>query len=742
MFAIIKNFIINIFYKNINYKRLLLCMLISIGITTLIYSYNCFLGINSISDFYVGTSLYQNYNKNIDVFLPYFYSFITLFFYVINWEYLWQLFYPYFERFVNYIDNLKPNKKWVFISIIILLLLNLRPFDSMVPTDNYHFGEKLVGSWLINENSYQLYSTFYPPHGLIDIIPSWIATTVFHDQTVYGVLFGKYLFNYIYKFILSILAFSVLPFFVACIGLSIIFTYKYTFMVPSIYLLTILFLIKNQKLKNNFNLYTIATCVSSYLLYVYSPTFGAPFIIAMIIPFVCRFIEFYKKSAKLKVFAWALCFVIINGLIFLIFKEFFINNFTFILQNFQANLFSFGNEGKWNIYNILSKMLQYILIPLFIFMLIEELKNKDKNYDKIMFLTVLLVFPFFISKYALGRLDGNLMSRTFYTSLNIMVLFLPIIINKIKYKKFYVSYIMFISIFALFAFCNDIICSLHKNFQKTDIIVQKTVYRNGNAAFNEEHLQHLNEIQDLIEANTTKDYTFLDLTNQGSLYYYLNKLPLIPYLAYYNIPSPEQDKFYAKKLEENLPDIVLIKGYNIMHDSIPASLRVNKIYKTLLFSNKYTVINNGNITILKKVNYHIFSDKEIELLENALGYNFLHKLPDVYGKSIKHLKTQLEDLKISYNIDKKGQNYIITFKKPIDGKLLNYLYIKQEKKEVVESIVSVNDTNTIIQIKNREELIPLDIHPCILLNKVQTIKISYSKDINIEELRFYHKKVD
>ncbi len=728
-------------YTKINYTRLLICTLFALLFVCFIYSIP--MKYSNIDDFYTGATIYLNFNKTIDKILPYLYLAITAIFYLINYEYIQELFNKIICRFEPLMEKIYTKRlsaKWVFLAISVILLLNYRHFDLSVPTDNYHFGEKLIGN-ILDINHLKIYKDYFPAHGYSDIIPSWLGSHLFNDNSVWGVMIGNYIFKYLQIFILSILAFIALPFGIAFMGCAIIGANSYIadLTIFSIYLLIIYIFITNDFLKKHFYLYSIILSLSAFCLYVFNPTFGAPMVLSMIVPYCFRFYNFYRNCSKKQVFLYIFIFLFINGLILFINREFFINNFSFILVNYKVNLLSFGNIGNFNPFNVTINSMQYLLLPFFVLLLADELSKNKKNIDKILLLTILISLPFFISAYSLGRLDFLAFRRAKIISYPVLIFALPLLFDNEKFKNIKKWFLALMVIFCAFAMVFDIIM-ISSPLKNDKQLAQNTNFKNGKAIFNEEHLKLLNSISDTIEKNAPENYTFLDLTNQGALYFYLNKTPLIPYIAYYNIPTPKQDKFYADILKNNLPDIVLIKGGNIPNDNLPASLRVYNIYKTLLLSNKYTVINNDNITILKKVDFHKFNTDEIKLLQDALGFYNLKNMPDVYGSSMKKLSLLLDEINIGYGISRKNGNFIIKFDKPVLGSQLDYMYFSTDYKKVPFYIL-INDFKIHFVSTKEKRLVPININPDILLRTVDKIEIYPGENINkIKNLTFYRKK--
>ena len=303
----------NILYKGFSFSRLIICMLIA-GIISIVVHEDYIVKYGNLTDFYVGFTVFNNTNKIFDKYIFYIYSLIALLLYYIDWQGLFLKIYLKSENIIKKILDAEVGFLGKFITVAIFVFIGIKGIAPFISSDNYHFGETLVGNWLINENGYKLYSDFYPAHGIIDLIPSWIGVNVFHDSNVSGVILGQTFLNVGLLIVFSVCILSLLP---HTLATAILFIFLADVKVGRILLaitfLILIVLLKNKKLETNFNLFTFFVCLSSYLLYVLAPAYGAPYILALVIPYAFRFIKYMKNLTWNKRIIWLSIFILLKN---------------------------------------------------------------------------------------------------------------------------------------------------------------------------------------------------------------------------------------------------------------------------------------------------------------------------------------------------------------------------------------------------------------------------------------------
>ncbi len=128
--------------------------------------------------------------------------------------------------------------------------------------------------------------------------------------------------------------------------------------------------------------------------------------------------------------------------------------------------------------------------------------------------------------------------------------------------------------------------------------------------------------------------TFLDLTNQTALYYYLDLPMPVRYAAFVSANSRLQSGELAQ-LRQHPVHAVLIDPSGWI-DEAPASLRCYEIYREYVL--KFPAVDlNGWVFLVDPARYNplpeIGSEDELKLLDHAFCKSNLHRLPITWGQS-------------------------------------------------------------------------------------------------------------
>ena len=98
----------------------------------------------------------------------------------------------------------------------------------------------------------------------------------------------------------------------------------------------------------------------------------------------------------------------------------------------------------------------------------------------------------------------------------------------------------------------------------------------------DEHWQRLKKLAVLLDKKLEPNESYLDLTSRNAQYFYLNRMPLIPVTAPYNMASPVQQKDAIRRLEKDLPRLTLLEGQNIIQDGGGLALRNHYLYRFII----------------------------------------------------------------------------------------------------------------------------------------------------------------
>ncbi len=791
--------------NNLKFIDILLAGLLSFFLAVRIYDFlylKC--TYSKLNDFYVGTSIYLDHNKNLDIYIYFIYLFI--FFCIYSFAFfLRQKFFVCrndiqqikikeikYSEFLYNIKNfllkyqilgvfgfvfLYPlNGKFYPIVLTILFLFVLlsvfdvlrikysdknNRFSSLIitgiifafifcsynivygPTDDHHFGEKFATFLMHNNFNLDYYKDIMLVHGYLDVIPSWIGCYIFNENNIYGYCLGETLFKnllIILTIYLGLIIFENNKLFIAPLLL-----YKATN--PALFFITTYLLIIKEHLVEKRYIWLCIYSLISFAFCMIWTTIGTFLFIASIPMLLYQIYEIFKlkDSQKLikiivSLLPVMILLVIMHPTIIEYLKE--------APEYIKGNLYAFGNTyGKLNLclprlFVCIYKFFALLFVPVLILELIKQVKIK-KSASSVYFLLFAIIFPIISLSYTLGRMDYGLFFRLEYISQAYILLILPYFLYKYSKKNINILLtLILISILIL----SSIIFPLKLKYLPLEKD-NNSLCNTGSVNFKTDYKKRIESVKYFVENNSNKDSIFLDLTNRGMHYLYLNKKIPIKFISFYNAISSKQSSEIVQKLTNNLPDIILIDSDSIFHDNIRLSLRLNSLYRCILLSLKYKVVfsDNNNTFLIKTDGIANYSKEEINKLDNIFGTRELNFLPEAWGNSVKNLP--LEEVMVdSYNyIDYNSLN--IRFPDKISGETFDFIYIEpvNKLKQNQNFYIQINNSDSELSCKVKKTgkmLIPFDSFPSWLLNKdVNEINVYSNKEFNGEYIiKFYKRK--
>ena len=101
----------------------------------------------------------------------------------------------------------------------------------------------------------------------------------------------------------------------------------------------------------------------------------------------------------------------------------------------------------------------------------------------------------------------------------------------------------------------------------------------GKASVQDDHWDRLSRLNQLLGANLAPSEPYLDLTSRNAQYFYLDRRPVVPVTAAYNMVPPSLQKRTIEELAKNMPKVALLEGANIIHDGGGLALRTPYLYR-------------------------------------------------------------------------------------------------------------------------------------------------------------------
>ncbi len=779
-----------------------LSAILGIKIYDILYKH-CFY--SNLNDFFTGTSIYLDYNKSLDIYIYFLY--LIIFFLllpmicIIRIKYFQQkqkqkendiqqkkiILFPFIEKIkffllkfqfigaIGFVFLYPLNGKFypiIFMTVIFLILLSLfdvrkiktkekcNRFSILIitavlfailfssynvaygPTDDHHFGEKFATFLMHNNFNLEYYKDIMLVHGYIDIIPSWIGCYIFQENNIYGYCLGEIFFE---NTLLILTLFS---------GL-IVFDKNRLFMAPLLFfkgtnltvffITTYLLLLKEKLIEKRY----IWLCIFSIISFIFCltwTTIGSFWLIASIPILIYQIMQIYKQEDKKKVikiifalFPIIILMCLMHTTILEYLKE--------APEYIKGNLYSFGNTFEAFVFIVprlivqTYKLFALFFLPVLLIELIKQIKNKGDAYS-ILFLLFSIIFPIISLSYTLGRTDNGIFSRIEFLSQAYLYVILPYFIYKYSTKKYNILLALIIIGVIFYSFLH-----LPSKFKSYNTIYSNYSLNNvGPIALSYNYTKRIENIKNFIENNSDKSSVFLDLTNRGMHYLYLNKKIPIKFISFYNAITTKQSDDITAKLKQTPPDIILIDSDSIFHDNIHLSLRLNSLYKYLLQPIKYNVVkDNENTFLIKDDKIKEYTQNDLKILDNIFGFWNLNFLPEVWGNSVKTLpiKEVIVD-NYSYIYEDKLE---INFPAEISGETFDFIYFEPENKtkEIRNYYIEINNSNSQIYCRTKRNgklLVPFDNYPSwIINNSLKRINIYSNKKFKGKyKIKFYKRK--
>jgi hypothetical protein len=630
----------------------------------------------------------------------------------------------------------------LFAGILIVYTFSSAGYNYLkIPSDNFHFGEKLLSWQLLQDPSSAAYKTYYLIHGFKDSIPGFLGALL-GDNFVSGSIIGNHIFYNLCLIAVSLPLFLIFPF-----GLALVMLLPVKFITALPYVCMI-FLFKDDLIFKSYAKWLVIYCLFSISVYCMESTSGVPFVLSML-PLCVYGLYNYKKSAPAKDFylTISVIFIAFAGF-FIIFKDFFLNSFAFVLNFAKYNTPACGHPGFADLTNIARsrfifvfqlayKSPVYFMFPLFIILFVKELKSKQ--IKPALFVAAMMIFLAVSTSYALVRLEIGEMARAHKLAMCFIYLPIPAFLyfNRERYKKSLNFYILFIVVLLLlqigfkFRYASDSYVgyfwpepsfSLSPATIKDRFIPRRyalkdnDMLKEGHSRLGAAEYAEMKSLLAALEENGLKDKTFFDFTNKSVSYFYLNKIPPFPFWAYNNIIDPETDFEYAKVLAKNPPDCVLLFSKNMIWDHMNPAIKVNSMYRALLMSGKYKVLVRENQAFLIKTQEkHSFSENELIVLDNSCSMPNIKYVPDAWGMSFEHLQKHLSPLNFRFQTRVyDGNKAAVIFENPVSPAVLDFMLIEGNLASGYSVFINGKFAGRAARTK-KVSLVPLDMMPSVLL---------------------------
>lgn len=501
-------------------------------------------------------------------------------------------FYDIIKKFINYNQSNDWDKLFSPIAIFALIIV-LKFGNTVLPKishDDYHFGESLLGWWSYMHGIIP-YLEYMPAHGFIDDDFTAFLSFIFYDGSastlanVQGISFailGLIAFMSIKRFTGSVFVAFIVILLLAGSRLS------WFFIIPFICLWL------SPYLRNNPEKWLITWIFTVPILILGIPSQGILLTIAFGILASKILLEQMltgNKSSWIKITVSLLILFIIlfSTPLFSMLSS----SIHYVLENGATNQLTYGIP--WNISTDkiileLSRMSWVIFSAICLYVIFNNINDFKIPTSLLYPACVFFIFSILLIPYSMGRIDAHSISRAGAISILCWLVLFPILFSeKMKNYNQAIYILLFSFIASLLGYGNNI--SYTSLISSTTSKISAPPLKNtaelglpniGLAIINENHLNRIINLNTLLKSRLENNESYLDLSSRNAHYFYVNRLPILPISAAYNLAPPIQQKKALNILQKNPPKIVLLQADNIIHDGGGLPLRNPYIYKFII----------------------------------------------------------------------------------------------------------------------------------------------------------------
>jgi len=472
------------------------------------------------------------------------------------------------------------------------LLVGLRVGNTVAPhisPDDYHFGESLLGWWSYLQGVVP-YVGYIPAHGLIDDDLNRFLSSIFYDGSAGSVAeAGRLSFT-----VLAFAAFLSIYYFSGSIGLAFVAVFFLGGRLTWFFLTPFLCLWFSRNLINSPSKWLTVWILTAPIVILGVPPQGLLLVAAsgVMAAYFCWKIWRHPEERK-----WMGVGVSLVVLITLAFATplggMLMGAVRYVLENGPVNQLAYGvpwdlswNTGAKSGLIFEAIRMSWVAIPLGCLAIIfVSSKDLARKAHVILPAIVILLFALLLTPYSMGRIDPGGVSRPGIAAIFGWAILLPIAAWGVLERNNRVL------LFLLMAFTSASLGFLHQpsallsaTSSKISIGVLKDgvsagLANIGKASVADDQWERLSRLNQLLGANLAPRETYLDLTSRNAQYFYLDRRPVVPVTAAYNMVPPSLQKRTVEELTTSKPKLALLEGANIIHDGGGLALRTPYLYR-------------------------------------------------------------------------------------------------------------------------------------------------------------------
>lgn len=497
-------------------------------------------------------------------------------------------------RYKSFVLNHSPDFPQLLSPVAIFATIILFRYGATViphvPSDDYHFGESLLGWWSFWEFGKIPYKEFFPPHGVFGDDIGGIISLIFYDGTAATLAEADRLAATLTMFV----AFMALRIYTGSLGLAYVSVLLFGTIARKLFFLVLVpfycLWLKTSNLKPQTWLWV--WLVSAIVLILLVPPQGLLAVIASL-PVVAMYLYRARKSDWRRD-ALLLSILVAILALFTPIPMMLHNAIRYVLENGPINQIAYGVPWSWSwgeadVVKLEMIRMSWVWVPLLAAVLIIVLfKQREHRPYLIGVALPVLLFASLVTPYTMGRIDPAAMSRPGIFANFAWAVLLPILLAPLlamRGRAVLAVSIAFVCAGIGLASVNKE--GLHSILEKNQIGnlwsgAEHGLNNMGSGLVEPQHVDRLERINSFLSSHLAPHEAYLDLTGRNAQYMYFDRPPAMSTTAPYNLAPIKQQQRVIEQLNKSLPRIALIEADNISHDGGGMALRTHLLYRFVL----------------------------------------------------------------------------------------------------------------------------------------------------------------
>ena len=468
------------------------------------------------------------------------------------------------------------------VSMAIFLLVAQNIAGPFLPSDDYHFGEKLLAAQtMFMPGEGEWFKSFFSPHGLSDAAGGSLAWFI-GDFSATGILIGELIWAwYLSAFLAWLLARRLGPLPAAVLMLVLPLSNSGVILLAINLIAGIEVIVLRRSL--------LAGGLGALIAFTgvfFNSGLGSGS--AIVIGMAGILVQAERGSKPLIRFLTGAAGV--SVVLVTIFWAQVVGQLFFLSVSIADNLTIYGN-GDTSVFFENLKFFLFALSPSLIFTLGFELLPKNKSITKHLADFIVLAGPFVIfalifNSYASARLDATGGRGHIITV--VLLMLLPIWLSiryELRQKTFMSSalcaaLILMVGNYPPNLRADKLMLPPHRLVGQTQIA--DDIPQLGHGPADPEHLAMLHAVKLVVDKILEPGETFLNLTNRNALSFYLQRYNPVPFPSPYNAAPVAFQEKDLEAIRKSPPPLTLVQVQNYEHDGLKLPLRSKLLYDFLL----------------------------------------------------------------------------------------------------------------------------------------------------------------